>query len=153
MRRVLENFRTRGYAEDSQTVVSTRNSYQFFLGKCTDLQRAMDELQTSIEAMRRDGKQGSYDYVCALQNYTDLLTESGDYEHAEPVIREALGMLPEEIALYPTTLHMAGRIFLHNGKLLEALGAATLEVNLREKHFGPDSDTTRKAPELFEPLS
>ncbi len=148
MRRVLENFRTRGYAEDSQTVVSTRNSYQFFLGKCTDLQRAMDELQTSIEAMRRDGKQGSYDYVCALQNYTDLLTESGDYEHAESVIREALGMLPEEIALYPTTLSRAGRIFLHNGKLLEALGAATLEVNLREKHFGPDSDSAKKAREL-----
>lgn len=148
MRRTLEIFRARGYAEDSQTVVSTRNAYQFFLGKCTDLQRAMDELQTSIEAMRREGKQGSYDYVCALQHYTDLLTESGDYEQAETVIREALGLLPEEITLYPTTLTMAGKIFLHNGKLLEALGAATLSVNLREKHYGPDSETAKKAQEL-----
>ena len=148
MRRTLEIFRARGYAEDSQTVVSTRNAYQFFLGKCTDLQRAMDELQTSIEAMRREGKQGTYDYVCALQHYTDLLTESGDYEQAETVIREALGLLPEEITLYPTTLTMAGKIFLHNGKLLEALGAATLSVNLREKHYGPDSETAKKAQEL-----
>ena len=43
---------------------------------------------------------------------------------------------------------MAGRIFLHNGKLLEALGAATLEVSLREKHFGPDSDSAKAAREL-----
>ena len=148
MRRTLEIFHARGYAEDSQTVVSTRNSYQFFLGKCTDLQRAMDELQTSIEAMRREEKQGSYDYVCALQHYTDLLTESGDYEQAETVIREALGMLPEEITLYPTTLTMAGNIFLHNGKLLEALGAATLAVNMREKHYGTDSESTKKSQEL-----
>ncbi len=88
--------------------------------------------------------------MCVLQSYADLLTENGEYEQAETVIREALGILPDEMTLYPASLVRAGHIFLHNGKLLEALGAATLSPELSEQHFGPESESAAKARALKE---
>ncbi len=148
MRRVMDNFRARGYAEDSQTMVSTRNSYQYFLGKCTDLQRALNELQISIEAMRQEGKEQTHDFFCALQHYADLLAESGDFEQAETVIREALTAPSGEISLQTGSLISAAKIYLRNGKTIEALGAASLALTLYEKHYGPENENTKKARDL-----
>ena len=39
MRRVMDNMKTRGYADDSPTVTPIRSTYHFFLSKCGEYQQ------------------------------------------------------------------------------------------------------------------
>ena len=130
IKRVMDNLRQRGYTEDSQTMVATRNSYLFFQSKVDSSPISAEELWESIEKMRNDGKTDTEDYCFALQHYADMLTENGDSMKALEIIREALSVsegFPDTAVTTKTNLLLrAGKILYLNGRYLEALGHISL---------------------------
>ena len=72
MRRVLRSLELRGYSPDSQTVVTTRNSYLYFLGKAEDTQAAQKGLQEILRGFEARDDTASVDYDNTLNNQCNL---------------------------------------------------------------------------------
>ena len=147
---VMENLRQRGYTEDSQTMVATRNSYLFFRSQCAELQQSLRELNESIDAMRAEGKEKTEDSQFALKHIADLYLRAGDLPMAEAAIREALAIpLPATaFASRVSVLLLAGEILCGCHKTVESLGFVTLAYELSLKNYGPENETTHRAGAL-----
>ena len=152
MRRVIENLRSRGYDENAQTMIATRNSYDFFRGKCTERQQAMDRLEEDLARMRQEGLHRSEDYLFALQNLADLALEDGDAEKAEAIVRGAEPLCRDLPATAYATqisfrLRMAN-ILCIRGSLYEALGYVTEAELLLHKYYGEKSIDQKRCEEI-----
>ena len=93
MRRVMANLSGRGYDEQSQTMVNTRNSYLFFLGRCTERQQALAELTTSVEEMENSAGTSPEEMANALNNLALLEMEDGHPEEAARSSEKACALI------------------------------------------------------------
>ena len=156
MQWVLENLKSRGYAEDSQTMVATRSAYDFFRGKCSDLQTSMETLEESIQEMRSGQQVSSVEYVFSLQQLADLYLEDGNTEKAEATIRDALSLrdqLPKENDVTRINLILrAARILAASGKYAEALGYITEYEVIEARYYGAEAPDRQRATLLKEEI-
>lgn len=131
MRRVLNNLKGRGYAEDSPTMQSTQSAYHFFIGNCSDRQLAIDRLEESVRRMRATDAWNE-ELFYGIQNGALLLMEEGNPDQAETLIRELLEKTqrrdapPASSSVYLIDLwHAAVRIFYAANRFNDALACAT----------------------------
>ncbi|MBR2286950.1 MAG: hypothetical protein IJ865_01830, partial [Clostridia bacterium] len=143
MRRALNNLRARGYAEDSQTMIATRNAYDYFRGKCTDLHASLASMEKTVSGLREKEQVGNEEYLFALQQLADLYMEDGQEKKAEATIHEALAyrtVLPKGDYVPQLNLILrAARILKENDRYAEALGYITEAELISNKYYGTDA--------------
>ncbi len=138
IRRVLANLEARGYAPDSRTMESTRNAYNFFLGKCEDYQQAKQRMKEDISSF--EGRTEAKDnYLRGLTNYLDLLLDNLETEEAAEAAARALQMCREDpdlpASVVSGALRSCARLSLRKGQPAEALGLLTWAMKLGDAYY------------------
>ena len=126
MRRVLRSLELRGYSPDSQTVIATRNSYLYFLGKAESAQEALKGLRDTLRSFEARDDRASVEYYKALNSQCVLMASLMPIDGAEEaarglitLVRQQLGLEVKDIA---RALSISGWILAQAGALSEGMG-------------------------------
>lgn len=151
MTRVLSILQSRGYAEDSPTIISSRNSLHFFRAKCGVRIAARDELKRDIERWEKKGPPWDEAYISVMENYVIILQELYQLQEAEEVSRKILDVLDEmpeiPVSLLAIGLHRMGETLRLQNRNEEALGYLMRAETLYRKDFSienPHLQTCRR---------
>ena len=126
MRRVLRSLDLRGYSPDSQTVVATRNSYLYFLGKAEDTQAALKGLQDILRGFEARGDTTSVEYYNTLYDQCILMAKLMPMDGAEAAARALIALVRQnpgfETKQIARALSISGWILAQAGALSEGMG-------------------------------
>ena len=126
MRRVLCSLALRSYSPDSQTVVATRNSYLYFLGKAEDTQAALKGLQDILRCFEARGDTTSVEYYNTLYDQCILMAKLMPMDGAEAAARALIALVRQkpgfETKQIACALSISGWILAQAGALSEGMG-------------------------------
>ena len=126
MSRVLTILKKRGYDDDSPTIRASRNSLNYFRGRCGDMVAARDSLKESIEQREKIGPPYDNDYIAVLTNYGAILLVLYQMEEAETVARKAVKLCQDTPGVCQSQLPIALGLLAHilqlEDRSAEALG-------------------------------
>lgn len=125
MRRVMDNMKTRGYADDSPTVTPIRSTYHFFLSKCGEYQQTRKELGDHLKnVLEKDERFEAV--VRAYTSYLRLLMDHDEFEEGEKIARNLIaycrGCVNSDPELEGEAFLAGGRVLLLCSKPAEAIG-------------------------------
>lgn len=125
MRRVMDNMKKRGYADDSPTVTPIRSTYHFFLSKCGEYQQARKELNDHLkQVIEKDERFEAI--VRAYNSYMHLLMDHDEFEEGEKVARNLIaycrGCTYSDPEHEGEAFLAGGQVLLRCGKPEEAIG-------------------------------
>ena len=126
MRRVLRSLELRGYSPDSQTVMASRNSYLYFLGKAESAQEALNGLKDTLRSFEARGDKASIEYYNALNAQCTLMAKLMPMDGAEAAARALIALVRQqsgyEAKQIARALSVSGWILAQAGALSEGMG-------------------------------
>lgn len=126
MRRVLRSLELRGYSPDSQTVMASRNSYLYFLGKAESAQEALNGLKDTLRSFEARDDRTSVEYYKALTAQCVLVANLMPIDGAEEAARALINRVRQqpgyEAKQIARALSVSGWILAQAGALSEGLG-------------------------------